>query len=383
MTSEHSARSQQYQDALHEALAGGTTAIGDAEPLALLTGLIQRCRPLALEDTMAVQVLDVLEPIAGRPGLDAALSEVAARFESPQRFREALYFLRCLEREATTALALLDARGYLEMAVMPASVDAELAVDQAALLDGNSFAALWQQPERRDWLLDTIDIWKRAYAPLYAARHGAYNTAVAEIALSMDVIEMQVAAVERLNMLERLGPPQAQAALSQYHEIERLFACPSDAENLGAILEAEPVCPYCQYRLGEEAPTADANRVQQAIQRGLASQQARLAQRVVNRLLARPGRAGSDRLDRFIEVVQASDLAGLAAVLDDGLIAFLQDLLDSPPPTVTLLDSLARTFPEITASNLEDAVAEFRLLLQEELQRSNGTAQLRPENPDA
>lgn len=382
MTSDFSARSRQYQEALYEALAGEATAVSDAEPLTILGGLIERCRPLAFEDSIAVQALDALASFAERPSLEAALSDVAIRFESPQRFREALFFARCLERDADSALALLDARAYLEAATAPASVNAELAVDQAGLLDGNTFARLWQEPSINTWIVGPIEIWKRAYVPLYVSRHTAHNGAVAEMAQRIDAMQTQAAAVERLNTLQRLGAPQAQAALTQYHELETLFACPAAEDDLTTMLQSEPICPYCAYRLGEEPPTADATRVLQAIQRGLEGQQARLAQRVVNRLLARPGRAGSDRLDRFIEVVQAADLTGLAAVLDDGLIAFLQDLLDSPAATATLLDSLGRTFPEITAGNLEDAVVEFRLLLQEELQRNNGSIQLRPEDSD-
>jgi hypothetical protein len=376
--SEHSARARQYQDALYEALAGDQAAVSDAEPLVLLSDLLHRCRPLAIEDSMAMQALEALSSFAERPSLESALSDVAIRFESPQRFREALYFARCLDRDAEAALNLLDARGYIETAVTPASVDADLAVDQAALLDGNTFATLWREPARSQWLLDTIDIWKQAYAPLYAARHTAHNAAIAEIAQQIDAMQTRAAAVERLNTLQRLGAPQAQAALTHYRELEHLFACPAAAEDLATILQSEPLCPYCSYHLGEEPPTTDAQRVQQAIQRGLEGQQARLAQRVVNRLLARPGRAGSDRLDRFIEVVQASDLTGLAAVLDDGLVAFLQDLLESPAPSTALLDNLARTYPEITAANLDDAVAEFRLLVQEELRRNNGTLHLHP-----
>ncbi|HEU0075045.1 MAG TPA: hypothetical protein VFS30_13665 [Dehalococcoidia bacterium] len=383
MTADFSARTRQYQDALYEALAGDETAVSDAEPLSILSGLLERCRPLAIEDSIAVQALDALGSFAERPGLEAALSDVAIRFESPQRFREALFFARCLERDADSALALLDARAYLEAAITPAAASADLAVDQAALLDGNTFATLWREPGRGVWLVDTIDIWKQAYLPLYVSRHAAHNAAVAEIAQLIDAAQTRVAAVERLNTLQRLGAPQAQAALTQYHELETQFACPATEDDLTTILQSEPACPYCAYHLGEEAPTADANRVLQAIQRGLEGQQARLAQRVVNRLLARSGRPGSDRLDRFIEVVQAADLTGLAAVLDDGLIAFLQDLLDSPPPTATLLDSLSRTFPEITADNLDDAVVEFRLLLQEELQRNNGAFHLRAEDHDA
>jgi hypothetical protein len=383
MTSDHDTRSRQYQDALYEALAGPQSAVSDADPLTLLDTLVQRCRPLVIEAENAAQAIDALAIVAHQSSLESALSSAAIRFESPQRFREALYFARCLERDAAAALDLLSARGYLDAAVAPAAGYPDLATDQAALLDSTTFGTLWSEPGRRQWFLDMIDIWKRAYMPVYTGRHATFNAELAAIAQQMDTAQSQAIAVERLNGLQRLGPPQAVAALTQFHELERLFACPADETSLGQILAAEPICPYCAFRLGETPPTADARRVLHALERGLAAQQARLAQRVVSRLLARPGRAGSDRLDRFIEVVQASDLAGLAAVLDDGLMAFLRDLLESPEPATTLVDQLARSYPEITAANLEDAVGEFRLLLRDELERQNGHVYLRRPGDDA
>ncbi len=376
MASDFSARSRQYQDALYEAFTGSQTAVADADPLHLLATLIDRCRPLVIEAEHAGGALDALAIVAAQATLEAGLSDAAIRFESPQRFREALYFVRCLERDPEAALALLEARSYIESATVPAMQYPDLATDQAALLDATTFGALWREPERRQWFLDTIDIWKNAYVPAYTEKHAAFNTALTEVATQMDALEPQTIALERLNGLQRLGAPQAAAALTQFHDLERLFGCPADADGLGHVLASDPICVYCDYRLGEEPPTADARRVLQAIERGLAHQQSRLAQRVVTRLLARPGRAGSDRLDRFIEVVQASDLTGLASVLDDGLTAFLRDLLDTPEPATTLLDQLAVSYPEITAANLEDALAQLRLLIQEELRRNDGRVPL-------
>ncbi|HLG10482.1 MAG TPA: hypothetical protein VI876_01880 [Dehalococcoidia bacterium] len=383
MASDFTARSRQYQDALYEAFTGSQTAVADADPLHLLATLIDRCRPLVIEAEHAGAALDALEIVAANTDLEAGLSDAAIRFESPQRFREALFFARCLERDPDAALALLEARAYLEGATVPAGQYADLATDQAALLDATTFGALWREPERRDWFLDTIDIWKRDYAPAYTEKHATFNAALTEIATQMDALEPQTTALERLNGLQRLGAPQAVAALTQFHDLERFFGCPADVDVLAHILAAGPVCPLCSYHLGEEPPLADARRVQQAIQRGLSHQQSRLAQRVVTRLLARPGRAGSDRLDRFIEVVQASDLTGLASVLDEGLVAFLRDLLETPEPATTLLDQLATSYPEITAANLEEALAELRILIQEELRRNDGRLPLTRPDTDA
>jgi hypothetical protein len=104
----------------------------------------------------------------------------------------------------------------------------------------------------------------------------------------------------------------------------------------------------------------------------LATQCTRLHQRVVGRLLAHTGSARDDRLQRFAAAVQAADLASLAQSLDEGMLAFLEDLLSTPEPRVNLLDRLAGEFPEVTDESLEAAVAAFRVLMQDELRRGGG-----------
>jgi hypothetical protein len=90
-------------------------------------------------------------------------------------------------------------------------------------------------------------------------------------------------------------------------------------------------------------------------------------------LLSRP--SSEDRLTRFIQVVQASDLAGLANVLDAGLIDFLRELLENDDEPA-LLSRLVLEFPEVTSANLEAAVARVRGLLQEDLARDGKRVRL-------
>jgi hypothetical protein len=247
-----------------------------------------------------------------------------------------------------------------------------LATDQAALLDATAFETLWQEPARLGWMEDTIQIWRRAYQPVYAAQHADYNHHVAGVAGDIEAALWQTDAVEKLNHLERLGAPVAQAALLRFHTLASISPCPADAVQLAAELSETPVCPHCGFRLGDVAPVDDLNTALIAIERGLATQQGRLARRVVSRLLARPGRAQEDRLDRFIQVVQASDLSGLAQVLDEGLLEFLGDLLLTPEPRVNLIDRLAQDYPEVTTDSLDDVVRAFRALVEEELERGGG-----------
>jgi hypothetical protein len=219
---------------------------------------------------------------------------------------------------------------------------------------------------------DTIQIWRRAYQPVYVAQHADYSRHMTALAGDIEAALWQIEAIEKLNYLERLGEPVAQPALLRFHALAELSVCTTDPIQLAAEIAETPVCPYCGYRLGEVAPIEELNTALIVIERGLATQQGRLARRVVSRLLARPERAQEDRLDRFIQVVQASDLSGLAQVLDEGLLEFLGDLLDTPEPRVNLIDRLAQAHPEVTSDSLEEVVAAFRALIEDELQREGG-----------
>ena len=92
----------------------------------------------------------------------------------------------------------------------------------------------------------------------------------------------------------------------------------------GADLTAAAVCPRCGITLESELPEVEAQQLDGYVQNALRTQNQRLAQAVVHRLL---DRSDTQRLDRFVQAVQASDLTGLALVMDAELIGFLRELL--------------------------------------------------------
>jgi hypothetical protein len=372
MTAEPDADRRRFRDVLYEALAGDSPSVRDATPQLLLSRLVEETAPRATDEASR-GLLAGLDAVARESDLGRAVIAAEASFDMPERFREAIYFARCLNRDAAGAIALLEGRRYIEGAIVPPPLP-DLRTDRDAVLDATTFSDLWREASRLDWMLNTIAIWRRDYAAAYASEHASYNIAVATIADAIDVVVPQAAALERLNSLRRLGPPLAVAALLQFHELERLFACPLDARSLNDALAAAPICPECAFRLGDDAPTAEAQRVRQAVERALSGQQARLARRVVSRLLSRP--AAEDKVSRFIQVVQASDLTGLAFVLDDALIEFLRDLLETPADEPDIFQRLTYAFPEVTPATLEAAVHEFRRLLEEGLAREGGSLQL-------
>ena len=365
MASDFGPSASEFRDALYEALAGGTTGIRDADPLSVLDRLTAAVSPHAGAAPLAAAAITDLRQVASAPSLEAAIETAAARFDGAHHFRETIYFARCLDREAAVALDLLAGRSYLEDAIVPAAF-AELSTDCSAVLDAASFESLWSDPTRAGWMLNTIEIWKREYKRAYLSQHGRYREATASIAEQVDQESTKAAALERLNGLDRLGPPMAVAALSQFRELERLSPCVIDASELAEALAASPRCTACGYDLGQAAPTAEARRVIQAVERGLTSQQSRLARRLVSRIIDRPGLDGDERLDRFVKAVQASDLTSLALVLDDALVDFIRDLLEAPTAE-GVLAQLSRSYPEVTAVNLDATVAEFRRLLEGEL----------------
>lgn len=374
MVSEQGSGRQAYRRALYEALAEGGPAVRDVSPLTVLAGLAERGSRPAAETPAATALVDALAEVAACRGLEEAIAAAEGRFATPDEFREAVYFARCLARTAPQALQLLRERQYVEEASVPPTL-AELATDREAALRHVTFAALWQAPERFAALTEVVAIWRRAYAAAYAAQHAAHRAAVSGVLAAVEAAQPQAQALERLNGLARLGPPLAVAALGRLRELQRLSACTATAEALNQALQHRPVCPSCGFRLGDAAPEAEARRVRLAIERGLAGQQARLSRRVVSRILGRPAVGEEARLQRFLEVVQASDLAGLAVVLDEALVAFLREFLEERMTSRDVLREVARAFPEVTRESLDKAVEEFRHLLETEL-RLHGRVRL-------
>ena len=363
-----------FRDVLYDSLAGAGLAAQDAAPMDVLRGISVAAFRVSPESGGALMRLN---DIAAASTPEAAVAVARSRYATAAEFREAVYFARCLSRDPVQTLRLLAGRAYLEDARLTEEEpqQLELATDRLAVLELATFQRGWVDPMRIEGSLNLIRMWRITYVELYEKAHTAQQTATAGIFDLMEATHVPASALRRLNTLRRLGPPVGVAALDQHAALERLFPCPISGAALLAVLEAAPICAECGFRLGDIAPAAEARRVASAVERGLGSQQTRLARRVVLRLLSRPAPEPETKLQRFIEVVQASDLTGLAAVLDDEVVAFIDDVL-SDNGQDGVLSRVAGAYPTVTAENLEAAVAEFRRLLAEEAARE-GIVRLR------
>ncbi len=297
---------------------------------------------------------------------------------SPAALAEDAAYLRCrLERpEAADELATM--RAYVESA-RPGTSSVDVAADHAFTREQLSFVTLLEQPHQLDGLRATFEMFRAEYTRAYARHHRAYWQAVARLHVALEDARPAARALAALNTLRALGRPLGQEALIAYERLaEARGAC--DAPALDAALPDLPTCPSCGITMDHAAPTGAAEGVVRRLSAALARQQARLASEAIRRILAR----GGERLEQFLQIVQAADVAGLARVLDDDLLTFLGALLAQPvsptPEAQELFEELARAHPVVSKEQVEAVAKTLRRLLSEQLE-SQGTAD--PSRPAA
>jgi hypothetical protein len=227
----------------------------------------------------------------------------------------------------------------------------------------------------------TFDYFRRRYVAAYRQQHEVYRRALGRLAVDLEETRGRAQALARLNTLEGLGRPLAPEAVVALEALQEVRPCSRQDPPPDSL---SPMC-VCGFALGLEPRREWIDKAMRSVERALGQQMARLSGQVVRRILGRPsrGREG-ERLERFLQVVRASDVGGLVNVLDDALLDFLREMLGppervpgflraAPPPvevTVPVLEQLARSFPIIGADQVDEAAAGFRRLLLDALEQA-------------
>ena len=363
-------RTERYWQALDAALSWPDPPARVVRPERVRAGLQHALgrAPRVSEDSPGANAIERLHKISA----DAPPDTVAS---SPGTLAEDVAFLRCLAEQPEAALELAAMRAYLDGA-SPGRDNADLAADHAFTREQLSFLTLLEQPHQLDSLRATFEMFRAGYIDAYVKHHHAYWKAAARLRAALDGALPAAQALARLNTLRTLGPPLGEAALAAYERLtQQRSAC--SARGLASALHERPVCTECNLTLEDSPPSEETEQVLRGLQTDLQRQQARLASEAVRRILAR----GGERLEQFLQIVQASDLAGLAQVLDEDLLGFLQELLAEPvAPTadaLDLLEQLARAYPVVSEDQIDEVVRTLRRLLKEHLasQRAADPAQ--------
>lgn len=284
-------------------------------------------------------------------------------YPSPEALAEDVSFCGHLRSFAPRAMEMARAKVYLTKALLDDG-DAELELDRQSLLEQLTLANILANPQLWDSLSSLIHWFRSRYSVLYAAHHRRYWQEVSAWARVLADARIDLETIHRLNSIEELGEPLGQELTLEFQRIlSRSRPCPL-AEASEPLREWEPRCPHCDLSLTSELSQGELEDFLARLHQALVGQQRRLSSQAVRQILSRNTEGN---LERFIKVIQTSDLSSLSQVMDDELVAFIRRLLAEAYTTVAtepLLRKIGEKFPRIKEHEVEVVAAELVRLLR-------------------
>ena len=313
------------------ALAGETTS---GEPLsevqartaselsAATEGLRRLESALGAEFPGEYQTLERLQVLCDAGDHRSFYEAAQSRFQGPAGVRDALETLGNVRRVTERIPAITRISSYLgQMAFGPDHQDLLIQrVALAARLDPEGLMgapSLWASIEAEFGRL------RATHVRSYTAHHDSYYREAMALKNRLDGAGPQVEAVQRLHGMPELGEVVGVDVPALYEEVTNaLRTCSREA---GTAEPSEmPYCPECSLPLDEGVPSRRAALLFGALDEALREYNRILGSHAVRRVLADPTR---EQLDKFVDLVQVSDLSSLANVLDDDVVEFLRRFL--------------------------------------------------------
>lgn len=251
-------------------------------------------------------------------------------------------------------------KSYLDCVILRDS-DTELAMDRTTIVEQLSMSSLLPNIHLWASVKALYEWFQSRYQAIYAAHHRDYHNEMASLRLVLDDSKPEVDALRRLNSITELGEPVAKELVAQY---DPLLARTSPCATTQVSLELEPTCSHCKLALTDEPPHKEVERFIHQLRQALKKQQRRLGSEAVRQILAQ---SGQRRIDRFIKVVQASELSPLVNLLDDELVDFLRQLLQEAHIEIEwrpALAELTEKFPSLGEGDIDAAAAQFARILK-------------------
>ena len=305
--------------------APGAAKPATAERLDELRELTEAARAVETDQETAEvsEALDRLAEVVSAEGAEQLLSAVGRTYPAEGKLVEDVFTLRALSERPEAARELFLSRRFLQLAAVPAG-EADLAMDRSLVLEQLNAAALVTEPDRLDPARSSLESFRRKYARRYREHHTAVWRETARLHTELLDTRPHAEALRRVNTLAELGPPLGLGALAAYDE---LLAETTGCELIAGveeIVKTDAVCPGCAVTLAESPPTQRARDVSQRIDRACEKQLARLSSTAVQQVLRG---SGDPNLERFLRMVQASQLTDICEIMDDELAGYLRRFL--------------------------------------------------------
>jgi hypothetical protein len=154
-----------FRDVLYEALPGTAPAIGNAAPMDVLRRVTVAAFNAASETAAALQPLNA---VAAATSIEAAVAAARSRYPDANAFSEAVYFARCLGRDAAQTLRVAAANSYLDGTDLPGDGEEqrELAADRLVIRELTTYQRGWLDPLRLEGSLNLFRLWRNEYRDL-------------------------------------------------------------------------------------------------------------------------------------------------------------------------------------------------------------------------
>ena len=253
------------------------------------------------------------------------LQAVQERYVTSYHLGQDVALLQRLKEMASAAPDILHTRRYL-LDLRLAGAFPELELNHTSLLQQIELSSFIRDPGRWHDLRSFFHQFRSQYATEYTQHHEKYRREALDLTHDLDQALPKATALDRLNTIRELGGAAGLEVTQQLQQVWRqVKLCPVSPEDLP--LNLSPLCSTCNILLGQRPPQQEIRQVLRELDASLEQQNRRLSKRVIHKLLAR---RRQPHVERFLKVVQASDLSGLANVLDDDLMQFIRELLRNP-----------------------------------------------------
>ena len=241
------------------------------------------------------------------------------RFGAPSGLSQALQLCYRLERLAALAPAITGARRYLDAMTFDRG-HRDLAVKRDAVAGRMALDSLMSNPSLWDSVEESFRQLRREYADAYLPHHARYHHEAAELVSRLERIRPQVGALARFNQVPEFGGPLGADIPNRFEEmLATIRTCTATEDEIA--VEAVPLCQTCLLPMNEDIRRREAALVLDDTERAMRAYNRRLSSEGVGLILADPTK---EQLDKFINLIQVSDLSALANVLDEEVLEFLR-----------------------------------------------------------